>query len=143
MFVQESWKGGYKYFTIDLGDGEARMCLSPCKANNINVISYGVDTHPPGKIYYVDFIKVSPQYRNKGHGSTLLKAAMRWAAISKNVLILDAIPLDTGMDEHRLIRFYLSHGFLLSNYKGNRYSMYYHDRTKAKRRMNNSILQSA
>lgn len=130
--VQDFWKGGYKYFTLDLDDGEARMCLSPAKASRINLDAYGVEMHPHGKVYYVDFIKVSPQYRNMGYGSTLLKAALKWANIAKNVIILDAIPLDSGMDHHRLIRFYLSHGFRMSEYKNNKYSMRYHNRKNSK-----------
>lgn len=128
--VQDFWKGGYKYFTIDLDDGEARMCLSPAKSSRINLVPYGVEIHPYRKAYYVDFIKVSPKYRNKGHGTTLLKAAIKWANISKNVIILDAIPIDSGMNQHRLVRFYSTHGFKLSPYKDNKYSMYYHNRTK-------------
>lgn len=134
MYVQESWKGGYKYFIIDLGDGEARTCLSPCKRMKVNLEAYGVEGFPNGKIYYVDFLKVSPQYRNKGYGAMLLKAMMQWANDSKNVIILDAVPMDTGMDHNRLIRFYISHGFKLANHKNNRYSMYYHNRKPVRNR---------
>mgnify|MGYP003296655138 CR=1 FL=1 len=123
--VQDFWKGGYKYFIIDLDDGEARMCLS-----RINLVAYDVEMHPHGKVYYVDFIKVSPQYRNKGHGATLLKAALKWANAAKVVIILDAIPLDSGMDRHRLVRFYLNHGFKLSTYNNSQCSMQYHNRPK-------------
>lgn len=130
MLVYEHWKSGRKYFTIDLEDGEARMCLSPAKATNIDLEAYGVNMHPIRKIFYVDFIKVSPKYRNCGHGKALLKACLKWIEVSKNVIILDAIPLDTGIDHHRLVRFYLSHGFKLSGYKNNKHSMYYHTRDK-------------
>lgn len=136
MYVQEFWKGGYKYFIIDLGDGEARMCLSPCEANNIHFESYNAEIYPRGKIYYVDFIKVSPSYRNLGFGSKLLNAAIEWAKISKNVLILDAIPLDTGIEQQRLVNFYIGHGFTLSNFRGNKYSMIYHDRKRPRKKPN-------
>lgn len=128
--VTEEWKGGYKYFTMDLDDGEARMCLSPVRVYGagINLAAYGVEGLPKGKIFYVDFIKVSPQYRNMGHGTTLLKAGMAWASFAKNILILDAVPLDTGMDHHRLIRFYLGHGFKMAQSAKNKHSMYYHTR---------------
>ena len=130
--VQDFWKGGYKYFTLDLDDGEARMVLSPAKANRISMDAYGVEMYPPGKVYYLDFIKVSPQYRNKGHGTTLLKSALRWADIAKNIIILDAIPLDGGMDQHRLVRFYVTHGFKLVDRKDNKNSMCYHNRKEPK-----------
>ena len=131
--VRDYWKSGYKYFEIDLGDGEARMCLSSAKTSRINLTAYDVDMHPHGKVYYIDFLQVSPWYRNRGHGSTVLKAAIRWANLSKNVIILDAIPLDSGIDKHRLMRFYLSHGFKRSTYKNSVHSMYYHNRTKTKK----------
>lgn len=131
--VQDFWKGGYKYFTIDLDDGEARMCLSPAKAGRINLNAYDADMHPSRKVYYVDFLKVSPQYRNCGHGTTLLKAAIRWASIAKNVIILDAIPLDSGMDTNRLVGFYLLHGFRLADYQDNKHSMSYHNRIRPRR----------
>lgn len=130
MSVQEYWKGGVKYFVMDLGDGEARMSLSPSKLYRINLQAYGVELYPPGKVFYVDFLKVSPQYRNLGYGTKVLKAALQWADIAKNVLILDAIPIDTGMDHHRLIRFYLEHGFKCSA----KYSMYYHNRKPPRKR---------
>lgn len=134
MSVQEYWKGGNKYFVMDLDDGEARMSLSPCKVYRINLQAYGVEMHPPGKVFYVDFIKVSPQYRNHGYGTKLLKAALAWADSAKNVLILDAIPIDVGMDHHRLIRFYLQHGFSLAKTPNNRYSMHYHNRKPPRKR---------
>jgi GNAT superfamily N-acetyltransferase len=108
------------------------MWLSPAKVNRINLDAYGVEMHPHGKVYYVDFIKVSPQYRNMGYGSMLLKAALKWATTAKNVIILDAIPLDSGMDQHRLTRFYLSHGFRMAEYKNNKHSMCYHNRSTPK-----------
>jgi GNAT superfamily N-acetyltransferase len=132
MHVHEYWKCGNKFFVIDLGDGEARMSLSPSKRHHIDLQAYGVHLHPHSKVFYVDFLKVSPAYRNKGYGKELLKAAMRWADIAKNILILDAIPIDTGMDNHRLIRFYLTHGFRMADGKTNKHSMYYHNR-KTKR----------
>lgn len=132
--VQEFWRGGYKYFIIDLDNGEARMCLSPAKGSRIDLSAYGVETFPRGKVYYVDFLKVSKHHRNLGHGVTLLMAAIRWANISKNIIILDAIPLDTGIDGHRLIRFYLKHGFKIPTGSTNQHSMYYHDRDVIKRR---------
>ena len=132
--VQDFWRGGYKYFIMDLGEGEARMCLSPAKGTRIDLSAYGVETYPRGKVYYVDFLKVPPRYRNAGHGTILLKAALRWANLSKNIIILDAIPLDTGMDGHRLIRFYLKHGFKIPTGSTNNNSMYYHDRDVIKRR---------
>jgi GNAT superfamily N-acetyltransferase len=130
MMVVEYWKGGYKYFSIDLGDGEARMCLSPARASRINLESYSVDLFPVRKVFYVDFIKVSTKYRNSGHGERLLKAAIRWAKISNNIIILDAIPLDTCIDQHRLIRFYLRNGFKLSNPSVSKTAMYFHMRDK-------------
>jgi GNAT superfamily N-acetyltransferase len=130
MFVHDYWKGGIKYFVMDLDDGEARMSLSPSKVYRINLEAYGADMHPPGKVFYVDFIKVSPQYRNCGYGTKLLQTALAWADQAKNVLILDAIPIDTGMDHHRLIRFYLSHGFKSAA----KYSMYYHTRPVPRKR---------
>lgn len=131
--VTEKWSGGYKYFTIDLDDGEARMCLSPCKKARIYMHAYGVEMEPKAKVFYVDFIKVSPQYRNRGYGTILLKAAMQWADTSKNVIILDAIPLETSIGQHRLVRFYLTNGFKLADYPGNERSMYYHTRDKLKK----------
>lgn len=136
--VIESWKGGYKYFTIDLDDGEARMCLRPCKnqkgrTTEIDLDAYDVGIYPRGKIYYMEFIKVSPQYRNAGHGSALLRACVEWVRISNNIVILDAIPLDSGIESNRLIRFYLSHGFRMARSPRNKHSMYYHLRDKPRR----------
>jgi GNAT superfamily N-acetyltransferase len=130
MFVHEYWKSGYKYFAIDLPEGEARMCLSPCSGERINLAAYDVDGYPTRKVFYVDFLKVTSQYRNNGYGSAVLKAAIRWARVSKNVLILDAIPLDSGIDKHRLVRFYLQHGFRLAKTAKNQHSMFFHDRKK-------------
>lgn len=130
MSVHDYWKSGIKYFVMDLDDGEARMSLSPSKLYKINLQAYGVELYPPGKVFYVDFLKVSPQYRNRGYGTQVLKAALHWADSAKNVLILDAIPIDTGMDHHRLIRFYLEHGF--KSYA--KYSMYYHNRKPPRKR---------
>lgn len=129
MHVHEYWKGGNKFFEIDLGDGEARMSLRPSnKIQRIDLQAYGVHMHPHSKVFYVEFIKVSPAYRNRGYGKALLTASLRWADISKNTMILDAIPIDTGMDNHRLIRFYLNHGFKLADGKNNKHSMHYHNR---------------
>lgn len=139
--VCEFWKNGFKYFTIDLGDGEARMCLSKTKKTTTNIEAYFPDTAPVAKVFYVDFIKVSPQYRNGGYGKELLQACIRWADITKNVIILDAIPLDSGIDQHRLLRFYLSHGFKFSSYKNNKHSMYYHSRNvKRKRKVDSNTI---
>lgn len=139
MNVEEYWQCGRKYFSIKFKDGEARMCLSPCNGKiRPNLTMYDVDMFPAGKIFYVDFLKVSPAYRNKGLGKQLLQYAIRWASMFKNVLILDAIGIDAGIEKHRLIRFYLSHGFRLCSYQGNEYSMYYHSRTinTTKRKLN-------
>ena len=130
MIVREYWDSGYKYFSIDLGDGEARMCLSSCRSSNINPSSYGVFDVPDGKVFYVEFIKVSPKHRNMGYGSKLLEASLRWANISKNVIILDAIPIDSGVDQNRLIRFYLTRGFNKPIGGKNRYAMYYNSRNR-------------
>lgn len=125
--VVECWKGGYKYFLIDLDDGEARLCLSPCKRSNCDMEAYAVEHLPKNKTFYMDFLRVSPKYRNCGHGSELLKACIRWADISKNIIILDAIPLDSGIEQNRLLRFYLKHGFQQANRYSNR-AMFYHNR---------------
>lgn len=131
MNVEEYWQGGRKYFAIKLKDGEARMCLSPCNGRSMqpNLAMYDVDMFPAGKIFYVDFLKVSPVYRNQGLGTAVLQHAIKWASRYKNVLILDAIGIDAGMDHHRLVKFYLSHGFRFCSYKYNEHSMYYHTRT--------------
>lgn len=135
--IIESWKGGYKYFTKDLGsDGEARMCLRPCKKLRgmqeveIDLTAYDVGIYPRAKIFYMEFLTVTPQYRNGGHGSELLRACIQWANLTNNIIILDAIPLDSRIDQHRLFRFYLSHGFKLAKSRNNRHSMYYHTRDK-------------
>lgn len=138
--INEFWRNGFRYFTIDLGDGEARMCLSQCKnlpvKNKVDPVAYGVSDVPYGKIFYLDFIRVSTPYRGKGHGSELLKACLRWADATNNIIILDAIPLEEGMDCFRLVRFYLDHGFKLSKYKGSMTAMYYHQRrTKRVRKL--------
>lgn len=131
--VQEYWKSGYKYFSMEWDDGEARMCLSPAALMSIDLSRYSAEVYPHRKIYYVDFLKVSPSYRNQGHGSSILKASMRWADISKNVIILDAVPLDGGIEHNRLIQFYLTHGFSLSQHPKNKHSMYYHSRGRTAR----------
>lgn len=104
------------------------MCLSQCKNTELEPVAYGVAGLPFGKIFYLDFIRVSEPFRNKGYGSELLKTCLKWADSTNNIIILDAIKLDTRMDDHRLVRFYLDHGFKLSNYKGSKTAMYYHNR---------------
>jgi Acetyltransferases len=109
--IESSWKSGNRIFLIDFEDGEAKAFLSPYKKGEMCLDSYSCEFENRRKIYYVDFVKVSPKYRNCGYGSILMEAIIKWSNISKNIITLDAIPLDSGVDRFRLYRFYHKFGF--------------------------------
>lgn len=132
LFVHESWVAGRRQFCADIGDGEARAVLTPIHTYRIDAAAYGVESYPPRKVFYVDFIKVSPAHRGIGYGRAIRDAIVRWSDLSKNIIILDAIPIDSGMDQHRLVRFYTDAGFkMVGGYS--KTSMYYHSRMNKQR----------
>lgn len=133
--MREYWKGGNKYFLKEFEDGEAKAFLSPAMRYGADYSRYGVEGYYARKVYYLDYIRVTPQYRGEGLGSEVLKAIVKWADISRNAIILDAVPIDDGMDDNRLIRFYLGHGFAFpTDYHDDRVGreLYYVSKYKAR-----------
>lgn len=102
------------YLKLDSGV-KAELYMSSHK--NTDLSQYGAELHAKKDVYYINSVKVPPEYRTQGYGSKLVKGAIRWARKNKKLLILDAIPLDTDIHPVRLKKFYTRFGFRLVDKK--------------------------
>lgn len=112
--IIEKWQSGNKIFAAlqkkknKIGE---LLLTRTSRIDNIDLSAYGADLFPINKIFYIEYLTVDMEYRGLGIGKNLLQKCTKWADITKNVLILDAIPLDEFTKQKKLIKFYTGCGF--------------------------------
>lgn len=133
--VESHWSNGSKFYTaIYEEERVGKMFLKRAsRIKDFDHEAYGVQTFPVNKIFYIDYIRVDLEFRNQRIATQILTACKQWAHISRNILTLDALPLDDTITQAVLINFYKGHGFKIppSGTSNKTYcSMNYHTRLK-------------
>lgn len=112
--VNYHWDSGRKFYVASHKNQPiGRMELSRVVVfeQNIDLHNYGAAGFPIGKIFYMDSLLVGEEFRRCGVATKLLAECKKWAKVSKNIIILDAIPIAADTEQSMLLKFYKKNGF--------------------------------